>query len=779
MLLAILLITQAPSTVVATTTSVRAAPAVFHGFKGQTAAQAPRLESAEVKVDGHLDEPVWAQATILTGFSQYTPADGLPADDSTEVLVWYAPHSIYFGIRAFETHAKVHATLADRDKIDADDRVEILLDTFNDKRMALSFGVNPLGVQADGVRTNAPIATPDFTTDFSYESKGRLTDYGYEVEVRIPFKSLRYQGTDVQDWGINFIRLVQHSGYQQTWTRAYQGRGPLVSQSGTLAGLTGLKRGLVLDLNPFVLGKVNGAPATAPSTGWAYDNAPEGGFNARWGATPNLALDLTYNADFSQVEADAGQIPEDVRFAVQFPEKRPFFLDGIEKFNTNNRLIYTRRIADPVVAARATGKISGMEVGFISAVDDKTTSASLTENPIYNVLRLRRDIRGLSTAGATYTDRIEGSTWNRVAEADVHLVWDRSNFIDIQNAWSFTRNAAGVTTVAPLFEGLFDCTGKTYGCRWGVRVIHPDFQAQSGFITRVDYVSLNTINRYTVLQRRGHFLEKMNLRNTTDGFWDYNDFSPTRVPGEIRSVFAVPMDFHGGWNITPGGSWRTYDFPQASYNNLKIQRTLGSVVDTIPYLVPPRINDGWTVSLQITSPQFRQLAFATRAETGPDVNFIEPDRAKFLSFTASADVRPTTKIRLTSSYSVVRRNRDSDGSRFSIQHIPRVKLEYQLSRPIFFRVVGQYSVDQRDALRDPVTRFPLLQSDASGTYVLTTARTLNDLRVDLLFSYRPNPGTVVFFGYGSSLTETDPFRFTDVRRVRDGFFVKLSYLFRV
>ena len=197
--------------------------------------------------------------------------------------------------------------------------MEILLDTFNDKRLALSFAVNPLGVQADGFRTNAPIAHADFTTDYAYESKGRLTDYGYEVEVRIPFKSLRYQGTRVQDWGLNFVRLVQHSGYEQTWTRSYQGKGPLVSQSGKLAGLTDLKRGLVLDLDPFVLGKVNGAPAATPS-GWAYQKEPEGGFNARWGVTTNLALDLTYNADFSQVEADAGQIPEDVRFAVQFPE---------------------------------------------------------------------------------------------------------------------------------------------------------------------------------------------------------------------------------------------------------------------------------------------------------------------------------------------------------------------------------------------------------------------------------------------------------------------------
>ncbi|MBI4503128.1 MAG: carbohydrate binding family 9 domain-containing protein [Gemmatimonadetes bacterium] len=753
-------------------------PTVYHGFKGQTQATAPRIEDARITIDGRMDEPVWQQAAILTGFSQYSPVDGLPADDSTEVLIWYSPSSIYFGIRAFETHGKVNATLADRDKIDADDRVEILLDTFDDQRLALSFAVNPLGVQADGFRTNAPIARPDFTTDYAYESKGRVTDYGYEVEVRIPFKSLRYQGSRVQDWGLNVIRLVQHSGYEQTWTRAYQGRGPLVSQSGKLGGLTDLKRGLVLDLNPFVLGKVNGAPAAAPTTGWAYQEEPEAGFNARWGVTTNLALDLTYNADFSQVEADAGQIPEDVRFAVQFPEKRPFFLDGIEKFTTLNRLIYTRRIADPVVAARATGKLSGLEVGFISAVDDKSTSAT-ADNPIYNVLRLRRDLGGLSTAGITYTDKIDGGAWNRVAEADLHFVWNRSNFWDIQHAWSFTRDAAGRTLIAPLFETAFDCTGKVYGCRWGLRAIHGDFQAQSGFITRTDYVSLNTINRYTVLQRRGPLLEKLNLRNNTDGFWDFNDFSPTRLPAETRSNFTIPADLRGGWNVTPGWSWRTYDFPQASYTGLAVQRTIGTAVDTVPYMVPPRINNAWTVSLQVTSPQFRTLAFSSKVESGRDINFTEPDRAAFLSFGASSDLRPTPKIRIAGSYNVVRRNRESDGTRFSTQHIPRVKIEYQLSRPVFIRLVGQYNVDQRDALRDPLTGFPLLQRNSSGRFLATTVRSINDLRIDWLFSFRPNPGTVVFFGYGSSLTETDPFAFSDVRRVRDGFFVKLSYLFRV
>src|SRR5205809_2784997 len=157
----------------------------FSGIAKQLDVRIPRIETT-VKIDGVLDEPAWSRAALLTGFSQYSPVDGRPAEDSTDVLVWYAPTAIYFGIRAYEPHGKVNATLADRDKIDGDDRVEILLDTFNDKRLALSFAVNPLGVQADGFRNNAAIARADFTTDFAFESKGRVTDYGYEVEVRIP-----------------------------------------------------------------------------------------------------------------------------------------------------------------------------------------------------------------------------------------------------------------------------------------------------------------------------------------------------------------------------------------------------------------------------------------------------------------------------------------------------------------------------------------------------------------------------------------------------------------
>src|SRR4051812_46538047 len=180
-------------------------PATYNGRAGELDVRVPRQE-AEPVVDGKLDDAVWGGAALLTGFSQFSPSDGVPASDSTQVLVWYSPSAIYFGVRAFEAHGSVHATLADRDRIAADDHVQILLSTFNDGRQATLFAVNPFGVQSDGalVETgstsgngfnNAVVKreAADLSPDYVFESKGRITPYGYEVEVRIPFKSIRFQ----------------------------------------------------------------------------------------------------------------------------------------------------------------------------------------------------------------------------------------------------------------------------------------------------------------------------------------------------------------------------------------------------------------------------------------------------------------------------------------------------------------------------------------------------------------------------------------------------------
>ncbi len=224
--------------------------------------------------------------------------------------------------------------------------------------------VNPLGVQEDGTITeglsmsrgatcaNCPFGVnqqtgpppTDLTPDFVYESKGHLTPFGYEVVVRIPFRSVKYQSIDPQDWGINIIRLVQHSGHSDSWFPAKLADASFLGQAGTLTGLTGLSSGLVLDLNPFVTQKAQGGRNWDAAGAWQYgvERPQFGSERALGNATNNLTLNGTYRPDFAEVESDATQLSFDPRNAISYPEKRPFFLDGLEQFNTPNNLIYTR-----------------------------------------------------------------------------------------------------------------------------------------------------------------------------------------------------------------------------------------------------------------------------------------------------------------------------------------------------------------------------------------------------------------------------------------------------
>src|SRR5690349_5469344 len=288
--------------------SVGAQQQVFDGHLRHTDVRVPRVEAPAVRLDGVLDEPVWREAALLTGFTQYRPVDSRPAQDSTQVLVFYAPDAIYFGIRAYEAHGNVvRATLADRDNIDADDKVQILLDTFNDRRRALLFAVNPLGAQEDGVRSEGLAGAAggqnagfrfdgvvDLNPDYVYQSQGQVTPWGYAVEVRIPFKSLRYQSGATQDWGIQVIRTTQHTGYEDTWAPVVRASASFLIQSGALKSLTGLRRGLVMDVSPEFTSRLDGAPGASSSYQYkAID--PEVGVNLRWGITQNLSAAGTVN----------------------------------------------------------------------------------------------------------------------------------------------------------------------------------------------------------------------------------------------------------------------------------------------------------------------------------------------------------------------------------------------------------------------------------------------------------------------------------------------------
>src|SRR5207249_1376322 len=233
--------------------------------------------------------------------------------------------------------------------------------------------------------------------------------------------------------------------------------------------------------NPEATGRASGAPAPG---GYQYDlGDPQLGGNIRWGVSDNLTLNGTVKPDFSQFESDAGQLAFDPRQALFFPAKRPFFLEGSELFQVPHSLIYTRRIVQPVAAVKLAGKALDTHIGLLSAVDQRFASATGTDNPVFNIARLQRDVGSQSRIGLAYTDRIDGSDYNRVFDVDGRLVFADIYSVDFQLAGSRTRTN-GTTTSGPLWLAAFWARGQRWGGRGAFEGLSDRFRSASGFIGR-------------------------------------------------------------------------------------------------------------------------------------------------------------------------------------------------------------------------------------------------------------------------------------------------------
>ena len=762
---------------------------VFSGRAGQLQVNAPRLADT-VTIDGNLDEPAWGKAARLTDFSEYLPVDGRPAADSTEVLVWYSSDAIYFGIRAFEPHGPVHATLADRDNIAADDFVEIFLDTFDDHRRAYVFGVNPLGVQSDGILSEgiqshaAGIGsagttrdTVDLSTDYTFESRGRVLPDGYEVEIRIPFKSIRIQSGREQRWGLNILRRVQHSGHQDTWAPARQANASFLAQSGALVGLTDLDRGHPLEINPELTSHVDGAPRGAS---WHYGSPVQQlGGNLRYALTDNLTADATVKPDFSQVESDVPQLSYDPRNALFFPEKRPFFLDGLEQFDTPSSLVYTRDIVQPVAAAKLTGTISGTDIGFLSAVDNTDASESGTVHPVFNILRVRRGIGPNVSLGTVLTDREEAGRYNRVGGIDASILFDKIYSVRLQGAASTTRGDSG-TTSGPLWSAIFERQGHTVQLHYSLSGIDPNFRTQSGFVSRSNVAGMSAEQAVTLYGARGSFIEAWTGDFTANHTWIYTRFSDGKSPNDLRWHISNEFTLRGGWIVVGNVFLERYGYDPSIYTDYYVVHPTGSGADTTKFLGTPHIPN-LDIVTGITTPRWKSFDASLQTITGHDENFYEWAGANILFIDATVDWRPNDRLRVNALYSHQEYFRRDDGSTVDVRRIPRLKVEYQVSRPVFVRLVGTYDSQSTDSLRDDSrSNDPIVIRDpVTGTFTRAGRTVTNAVRIDGLFAYQPTPGTVFFLGYGSSMTEDDPFAFRGIHRLNDGFFAKLSYVFRL
>src|SRR5688572_30795942 len=350
-------------------------------------------------IDGILNDEVWKSAAVFGDFLQTSPGDNVAPTHPTEFLMAYDARNLYIAFRVKQDRNTIRATVARRDNIFNDDYVLVYIDTFNDQRQAYVIFFNPLGIQADGTYTEG--RGEDYSVDLVMESKGVLTEDGFTIEAAIPFKSLRYEAGKGKQWGLHVFRRVKYKNNEyNSWMPNNRSISGSLNQAGRITGLDGIETTRQLEINPsFTVSQ------TGRRTRFTFNNDPAGrfvndgikgdfGVTVKFGLTPTTTLDFAYNPDFAQVEADAPVSTANVRFPIFFPEKRPFFLERIDIFQTPMNVVNTRAIVDPDVAAKLTGRRGKNTFGLMYASDNAPGNYSVDERESLLICQNDRGVSG-------------------------------------------------------------------------------------------------------------------------------------------------------------------------------------------------------------------------------------------------------------------------------------------------------------------------------------------------------------------------------------------------
>ena len=483
------------------------------------------------EIDGRLDDSVWETAAHITDFVQIAPVEGAPASEDTEVWMAYDADHLYFAFYAHYTRPEtMRINRADREEIRGDDRMAILFDPFLDQQRAYQFEVNGYGVQADS------LVNADGSTGFSrssgsgsasrgsgprrsggsgmsssgqfgirgddswnalFDSGGQVVADGWTAEMRIPFKSLRYPSRPAgvgHRWGFQITRVIRDKSEAQSWSPISRGVAGQLTQFGTLEGLSDMSLSRNLELLPEVTGFRLGSLDTGSGEYSTDDPTGELGFGVKYGITPNLTADMTYNPDFSQIESDRPQIETNQRFALFYPEQRPFFLEGQEIFQTATplTLVHTRTIVDPRFGGKVTGKVGQTTLGVVVADDEAAGRLDDTAHPQYGTTaqtvlgRARYDFYAESYLGAIMTAREFGADHNRVAGVDGRFRLGRTHRISFLAAGSETEDETLGSLSGTAFEADFSKQGRNVSYNVAHSRIDPGFLTSTGFLPRVD-----------------------------------------------------------------------------------------------------------------------------------------------------------------------------------------------------------------------------------------------------------------------------------------------------
>lgn len=708
--------------------------------------------TSEIKVDGVLDEKAWEDAVVIKLPFEWLPGDNIPALVDTDCLVTFDRDNFYIALRCYDPEpSKIRAHLMDRDAIDTfiqDDHISFMIDTFNDERRGFQFRANPLGVQADANFSESE-GYEDFSWDAIWGSKGKITEWGWALEIAIPFNQLRFPRTsEVQTWGFSIERSYPRSvRHRMTSHRRDRDVTCIMCQFNKITGIQGISPGLNVELDPTLTAirtdtredfPVN---PDAPLENGKID--PDPGITARWGITPNLVMNATVNPDFSQVEADVRELEVNTRFAIRYPEKRPFFLEGADFFLTPMEAVFTRTVADPDGGLKFTGKIGKNAFGIFGAYDrvnnllfpsnQGSNSTSVDQGVGSGVFRYRRDIGRTSNVGVLYTGRVSDDYYNHVAGVDGFFQISRTKQFRIQYLHSetsysdkiaadFGQETGGIGGDALYAEFLH--FGRNWLYQFQYEDLNPGFRADYGYIPRVDIRRGSGGVGYTFWGERDDWFDS--LRFTIRGTWVYDhDGDLTDRSFNLQAMYIGPLQ-----STVITQYQRSREFYFAKYYDLD------------------------QVMLYAEMKPIGGLRFNAVVQYGDAIDYTNARQAVGLNLLPFIEFGLGRHINVNLQHAYQRLSRE-EGEIFTA-NLSQVKLVYNFNVRMFVRAIIQYL----DVERNP------------ALFIFPVPDKTQTVFTQFLFSYKLNPQTVIFIGYSDNyLGMTN----IDVTQTNRTFFLKLGY----
>ena len=691
--------------------------------------------------------------TVVTEFRQRQPGDGEPISHRTVAYLSYDDANLYVVFVCDDLPGSVRAHMAKREQTGDDDVVAVYLDTFHDRRHAYVFQSNPLGLQRDGL-LNAGQKS-DYTFDTVWSTDGRLTESGYVVWMAIPFKSLRFPNGDPQTWGIAVQRKILRTNEDAFWPYITDRVAGFVNQLGTLEPMNDVSPGRNVWIGPY--GTFTGSQfLDGHAAAFRSQTENRGGIDSKFVIKDALTLDLTANPDFSQVESDEPQVTVNQRYEVKFAEKRPFFMDNAGYFQTPVNLVYSRRIVDPQLGARLTGKINGWAVGALLMNDRAEGEQLKASDPLFGgragigLLRVQRDFGSQSNVCLLVTSRDFGPSSNRVVAFDTRLKLSPNWYFTGQVMGSGTEKLNGKQSSGAGFVSQLEYNSRNFSHSTSYKDFSPGFRTDLGYVKRVDLRAVSESAGY-LWYRKGGVIQSYGPSVAVSADWDHQ--------GKLQDWYTYPM----------------FAVNLARQSSIQVARSEAYEV----------YGDGFRESLNylsLSTSLTKGFAVYASYSRGTGLNYAPASgQSPFLGLSTNTSLgmtwRPAQRIRLDNSYIYTALSTRADdhpqgvspSANIFFNHIARSKVNYQFTRALSLRTIFDY--------------YALRPNQSLIDYTLSKSVT-----ADVLMTYMIHPGTAFYIGYTNRMENLaiDPavpggLRLTGSPGTTTGrqFFAKFSYLFRL